>query len=99
MALILSIVLFLVMTKHQNIITNVASMPVPSDGEKVIPLDNLEELIKLSDSLLKPVLHWRDDGVHLYSVIDGNVRFEYALSDGTQNQERGTSQISQSNQS
>jgi hypothetical protein len=36
-------------------------------------------LVKLADALLKPVLHLKHDQTHVYCVIDGAVRYIYAI--------------------
>jgi hypothetical protein len=65
-----------IMDKHKSIFVDVREMPM-SEGDRVTRVDSLPELVKLADSLLKPVLHMNDDGRHTYSVIDGNVRYAY----------------------
>jgi hypothetical protein len=65
-----------VMDKHKDILVDVREMPM-SEGDRVTRVDSLNELVKLADSLLKPVLHMDDDGRHTFSVIDGNTRYAY----------------------
>jgi hypothetical protein len=67
------------MAKHKDIITDVVNLPAPKEGDKVVVLSSLAELIKLSDALLKPVLHQAGSGIHLYAVIDGTTRYECFL--------------------
>jgi len=62
--------------KHKDIIVDVQSFP-PTDGQAVIPLDSLDELVKFADALLKPVLHRAETGRHTYCVVDGVIRYQY----------------------
>ncbi|MBN1368059.1 MAG: hypothetical protein JW967_09045 [Dehalococcoidales bacterium] len=68
--------------KHKDIITNVTAIPAAKEGESVLMCSSLDELAKLSDALLKPILHQASSGVHLYVVIDGTSRYEYSVSEG-----------------
>jgi hypothetical protein len=65
--------------KHKDIFVNVAELPPPGENEKTIQIDSLAELVKLADALLKPVLHLKHDQTHVYCVIDGAVRYIYAI--------------------
>lgn len=63
--------------KHKNVIVDVKELPVLRREEAIIPVGSLEELIKTSDNLLKPVLHQAGADKHTYCVIDGLTRYEY----------------------
>lgn len=65
--------------KHKDIFVNVVGLPAPAETEKVTQLDSLAELVKLADSLLKPVLHQKDAERHVYCVIDGMARYVYVI--------------------
>ena len=67
--------------KRQDVITDVTALPAPVAGGQVMTCRSLDELVKLSDALLKPILHQVSDGVHLYAVIDGTSRYEYSVSE------------------
>jgi hypothetical protein len=54
-------------------------LPAVAEGERTTPVDSLEELVKLSDALLKPVLHQVEGAKHNFCVIDGTVRYEYSV--------------------
>jgi hypothetical protein len=48
-----------------------------------IPMNSIEDLMKIADELGKPVVHQCDGSsgdVHLYYVIDGNTRYQYSIS-------------------
>lgn len=63
--------------KHKDILINVAELPEPSENERVMQINSLAELVKLANSLLKPVLHQTDGENHTYCVIDGTIRYVY----------------------
>jgi hypothetical protein len=65
--------------KHKDIFVNVAELPSPAETEKVTQIGSLAELVKLADSLLKPILHQKDAERHVYCVIDGTARYVYVI--------------------
>lgn len=64
---------------HKDVLVNMTQLPAVAEGERITQVDSLEELVKLSDALLKPVLHQVDGAKHTFCVIDGNVRYEYSV--------------------
>jgi hypothetical protein len=53
-----------------------------ADGERVIPLGSVEDLIRLADELAKPVIYQEpsaDEDAYLYFVTDGTTRYLFAL--------------------
>ena len=51
-------------------------------GERAVPLASMEDLARVSDELLKPIVYTGPagaDGPHLFFVVDGVVRYEYRL--------------------
>ena len=63
--------------KHKDIIVDVQALLPAKAEEVVIPLDDLDELVKVADAILKPVLHRAEVAKHTYYVIDGAVRYQY----------------------
>ena len=64
--------------KHKDVIADVADVPSYRHLEGiVVPVESLEELIKIADALLKPVLHKRGADRHSYWVVDGTTRYQY----------------------
>ena len=63
--------------KHKGVIVDVGELPPTGGGEAVIPIGSVDELVTTADALLKPVLHWAEEGRHSYCVIDGSVRYLY----------------------
>jgi acyl carrier protein len=75
--------------KHHDMIVDVGSLP-ESKAEDMIPsvtsaegftvsLNSLDELIKIAENLLKPVLHVTDGDRHIYYIIDGQTRYRYVM--------------------
>ena len=56
-------------------------------GQEVVPLTSIEDLVRLSNELLKPMVHHghpNPGNSHLYYVVDGSTRYEFRLeSNGT----------------
>lgn len=67
------------MNKHKDIFVNVMEIPPVAENEKTAQIESLSELVKLSDSLLKPVLHQKDEDRHIFCVIDGMSRYVYMV--------------------
>lgn len=65
--------------KHKDVIIGVKELPEAKAGEVVIPLTSLEELLKVADALLKPVLHKAEPEKDTYCLIDGVTRYQYLL--------------------
>jgi hypothetical protein len=62
--------------QHKDIIVDVMALP-PRGGQVLIPVDSLDELVKVADALLKPVLHKGEPDKHTYYVTDGLTLYEY----------------------
>jgi len=63
--------------KYRNIIVEVREMPEVKQGETVLLLDSLDDLVRTAESLLKPVLHKAEGQRHIYCVFDASTRYEY----------------------
>jgi hypothetical protein len=63
--------------KHRNVIVDVAELPPTGAGEVAIPIASVDELVRIADALLKPVLHHAELDKHTYCVIDSAVRYQY----------------------
>jgi hypothetical protein len=66
--------------KYRNIIVEIREMPEVKQGETVILLSSLDDLVRTAESLLKPVLHKAEGRRHFYCVFDAATRYEYHLS-------------------
>jgi hypothetical protein len=63
--------------KHKGVIVDVGELPSTGAGEAVIRVGSVDELVKIADALLKPVLHHAEAGKHTYCIIDSGVRYVY----------------------
>jgi len=63
--------------KYRQVLVDIAELPEVKPGETVIPLSSLDDLVRISDDLVKPVLHQASEGRHVYCTIDGSVRYQY----------------------
>ena len=55
----------------------------PVGDKNPVPMNSIEDLMKIADELGKPVIHQSEEpagDTHLYYIIDGNTRYQYALS-------------------
>jgi len=66
-----------------------ASSQTPIEGEKIISLGSMEDLVKVADELGKPVIHQppsASEKRHTYYVIDGTTQYQYIIT--TRSKER-----------
>ena len=55
-----------------------------SDKEQIfIPLNSIEDLIKVAEELGRPVIHVRRGGNHQYYILDGQTCYEYTIAQTT----------------
>jgi len=60
-----------------------ATSQTPLEGEKIISIGSMEDLIKVADELGKPIIHQAPttpEEAHAYYVFDGATRYQYVLS-------------------
>ncbi len=63
--------------KYKQVLVDIEELPEIKPGETVIPLSSLDDLVRIADDLVKPVLHQASEGRHVYCTIDGSVRYQY----------------------
>ncbi|UCH42970.1 MAG: hypothetical protein JSW16_00035 [Dehalococcoidales bacterium] len=63
--------------KYKDTIIDVEELPQRITGDTVSVVNSLDELVKIADSLFKPVLHETQSEGHKYCVIDGAIRYTY----------------------
>ena len=56
---------------------DIEELPSAKPNETVIPLSSLDDLVRIADDLVKPVLHQVEEGRHIYCIVDGVVRYQY----------------------
>jgi len=65
--------------KYRQMMVDVEELPGVKPTETVIPLNSLDDLVRIADDLVKPVLHQAEEGRHTYCIIDSGVRYLYAI--------------------
>ena len=65
--------------KYKQMMVDVEELPGVKPTETVIPLSSLDDLVRIADDLVKPVLHQAAKGRHTYCIIDGDVRYLYVI--------------------
>jgi len=63
--------------KYKQVMVDVEELPEVKSNEIVIPLNSLDDLVRIADDLVKPVLHQVEEGRHIYCVVDGAIRYQY----------------------
>ena len=65
--------------KYKQVLVDIEELPKVKPNEIVIPLNSLDDLVRIADDLVKPVLHQVEEGRHIYCTIDGAVRYQYVI--------------------
>ena len=65
--------------KYKQVMVDIEKLPEVKLNETVIPLSSLDDLVRVADDLVKPVLHQAEEGRHIYCVVDGAVRYQYLV--------------------
>ena len=65
--------------KYRQMMVDVEELPEVKPTETVIPLNSLDDLARIADDLVKPILHHIKEGRHSYCVIDNIVRYLYII--------------------
>jgi len=63
--------------KYKQTIVDIQELPSVKPNEIVIPLNSLNDLVRIADDLVKPALHKVAEGRHIYCIVDGTVRYQY----------------------
>jgi hypothetical protein len=65
--------------KYKQVMVDIEELPSVKTDETVIPLSSVEDLVRIADDLIKPVLHQAEEGRHIYCIIDSGVRYLYGI--------------------
>jgi len=65
--------------KYKGIIADIQELPGLRDGDVVIKTSSIDELVKTAEGLIKPVLHSKEQGKHVYIVLDEMTRYQYEI--------------------
>jgi hypothetical protein len=63
--------------KYKDAVIDVETLPANVVKTTPVEVDSLAELIKISESLFKPVLRLKTPEKHMYCVIEGDLRYQY----------------------
>lgn len=66
--------------KYKDVIVTVKELPPLKAEETVLSLDSVDDVVRLAEGLLRPVLHQEEEGRHIYCVLGDNIRHQYVLS-------------------
>lgn len=65
--------------KYNALFVQVNGLPINRIGDTILPVETMEDLVKVGQELLKPINHAWDKNIHLYWVYDDHKRYEYQL--------------------
>jgi hypothetical protein len=65
--------------KYKQVMVDIEELPSVKTDETVISLSSLEDLVRIADNLIKPVLHQTEEARHIYCIIDSGVRYLYVV--------------------
>jgi len=63
--------------KYKQVMVDIEDLPSVKPTETVIPLSSLDDLARIADDLVKPMLHQVEGSRHVYCIVDGAVRYQY----------------------
>ena len=58
---------------------DIGELPSAKPNDTVIAISSVDDLARIADDLVKPVLHQVKEGRHVYCTIDGAVRYQYVI--------------------
>lgn len=65
--------------KYKDTLVDVEEPPRTRVGDLVVPVSSIDDLARISDESLKPLLHCAQQRRHSYCVLDGSIRYEYII--------------------
>ncbi len=65
--------------KYREFLVDVNDLSGPGFNTTLTRVNSIEELVKIADSLARPILHKSSKEGHVYCVIDGAARYEYVI--------------------
>jgi hypothetical protein len=65
--------------KYRQVIVDIEELPEAKPNDTIITLSSLDDLVRIADDLVKPVLHQAEEGRHIYCIIDSGVRYLYVV--------------------
>ena len=68
--------------KYKELIVEVNERPGFKSEQTVLPMDSIQDLIKVAQGLLKPIHHVAEKDAHIYWVNDDSTRYQFFLLNG-----------------
>jgi hypothetical protein len=65
--------------KYRQVVVDIEELPEAKPNDTIVPLSSLDDLVRIADDLVKPVLHQAEEGRHIYCIIDSGVRYLYVV--------------------
>jgi len=65
--------------KYKQVMVDIEELPSVKPNEIVISLTSLDDLVRVADDLVKPVVHQAKEGRHIYCIIDSGIRYLYVV--------------------
>ncbi|MDH5451557.1 MAG: DUF5305 domain-containing protein, partial [Candidatus Bathyarchaeota archaeon] len=62
---------------YKDIIAQTTEPPSKTPQTKTITLTTLEDLAKIAETLIKPILHTQKDEEHIFYIIDNDTTYQY----------------------
>lgn len=66
-----------VIAKYKELITETTEKPSKT-GDSIM-INTIEDLVKIAEILVKPILHVKEDSEHILYVINGNTKYKYEV--------------------
>jgi len=66
---------------YKDIIAQTTAPPPKTPQTKTINLTTLEDLAKIAETLIKPILHTQKDNEHTFYIIDNNTTYKYTTTE------------------
>lgn len=63
--------------KYGDLIADLREAPRHAETPTVIQIASIEDLVKIADSLGKPILHSKKEQTHVFYVLNADVRYEF----------------------
>ncbi|MCD6510673.1 MAG: hypothetical protein J7L11_09855 [Thermoprotei archaeon] len=67
------------MRKYRDIIIDAVGLNGGEKDRSVVMVRSLDDLVKVSDEVLKPIIHERRPGLHVFYVLDDDVQYEFTV--------------------
>ncbi|RLE66754.1 MAG: hypothetical protein DRJ38_00790 [Thermoprotei archaeon] len=70
------------MKKYRDIIVDAVGLSGERGDKSVVMVRSLDDLAKVSDEVVKPIIHVKKPGLHVFYVLDDDIRYEFIIKEG-----------------